>query len=79
MRFFSDNTATACPEILAALSEVNHGRAKAYGDDEWTARVEEALGSYFGTDVRAFVVVSGTAQRAEPGHAHPTLWHGVRA
>lgn len=64
MRFFSDNTATACPEILAALSEVNHGRAKAYGDDEWTQRIDGALGAYFGTEVRAFVVVSGTAANA---------------
>lgn len=64
MRFFSDNTATACPEILAALSEVNHGRAKAYGDDEWTQRIDDALGAYFGTEVRAFVVVSGTAANA---------------
>lgn len=64
MRFFSDNTATACPEILAALSEVNHGRAKAYGDDEWTQRIDGALGAFFETEVRAFVVVSGTAANA---------------
>jgi threonine aldolase len=61
VRFFSDNTATACPEVLAALSEVNHGRAKSYGDDEWTLRIDEALGAFFGTEVRAFVVVTGTA------------------
>ncbi|MEJ0040109.1 MAG: beta-eliminating lyase-related protein [Gammaproteobacteria bacterium] len=61
MRFFSDNTATACPEILAAISEVNVDRAKAYGDDEWTRRIDQALGAYFGTEVRAFVVVTGTA------------------
>lgn len=61
MRFFSDNTASACPEVLAALGEVNHGRAKAYGDDDWTRRIDTVLGAYFGTDVRAFVVVTGTA------------------
>jgi threonine aldolase len=61
VRFFSDNTATACPEVLAALSEVNHGRARAYGDDDWTQRIDAALGAYFGTEVRAFVVVTGTA------------------
>lgn len=64
MRFFSDNTATACPEVLAALSEVNHGRAKAYGEDEWTLRIEAVLGAFFETDVRAFAVVSGTAANA---------------
>jgi threonine aldolase len=61
VRFFSDNTASACPEVIAALSEVNHGRAKAYGDDEWTQQINAALGAYFETEVRAFVVVTGTA------------------
>lgn len=64
MRFFSDNTATACPEIIAAISEVNQGRARSYGEDDWTARINDALGEYFGTEVRAFVVVSGTAANA---------------
>jgi threonine aldolase len=61
VRFFSDNTASACPEVIAALSEVNHGRAKAYGDDEWTQQINAALGQYFETEVCAFVVVTGTA------------------
>jgi threonine aldolase len=61
MRFFSDNTASACPEILAALSDVNRGRVKAYGADEWTQRLDEVLGGFFGTDVKAFAVVTGTA------------------
>jgi threonine aldolase len=61
MRFFSDNTATACPEILTAIADVNRGRARAYGDDEWTRRLDAALGEYFGTEVRAFAVVTGTA------------------
>jgi threonine aldolase len=61
VRFYSDNTASACPEILAALSAVNHGRAKAYGDDEWTQRLDGALGQYFGTQVKAFAVSTGTA------------------
>jgi threonine aldolase len=26
MQFLSDNTSTACPEILAALAQANHGR-----------------------------------------------------
>jgi len=61
MKFFSDNTATACPEILNALSDVNRGRAKAYGDDEWTRRLDAVLGEHFGKEVRAFAVVTGTA------------------
>ncbi len=61
MRFFSDNTATACPEMLAAIAEVNHGRARAYGDDEWTLKLDAAFSEHFGTAVRAFAVTTGTA------------------
>lgn len=61
MRFFSDNTATACPEILAAIQEANHGLARAYGDDAWTQRLDAQLSAHFGTPVRAFAVTTGTA------------------
>jgi threonine aldolase len=61
VRFFSDNTASACPEILAALAAANHGLARAYGDDEWTTRLDEAFSGFFGTPVRAFAVATGTA------------------
>lgn len=61
MRFFSDNTATACPEILAAIEEANHGLARAYGDDDWSLRLDAVLSTHFGTQVRAFAVTTGTA------------------
>jgi len=61
LRFFSDNTGTACPEILAALTEANHGLVQAYGNDPWTRRLDDCLSAYFGTSVRAFPVATGTA------------------
>lgn len=61
MRFFSDNTATACPEILAAIAEANQGLARAYGDDPWTERLDELFSTFFETSVRAFAVATGTA------------------
>jgi threonine aldolase len=61
LRFFSDNTGTASPEILAALSDANHGLVSAYGNDPWTLRLDDCLGEYFGTQVRAFPVATGTA------------------
>jgi threonine aldolase len=61
LRFFSDNTATVCPEILAAISEANRGLALPYGDDEWTGRLDAVLGEFFGAEVRAFAVATGTA------------------
>ncbi len=61
MRFLSDNTASVCPEILAAIHAANQGLTVAYGDDPWTARLDEVLGEFFGTPVRAFAVATGTA------------------
>jgi len=61
LRFYSDNTATAAPEILAAIVEANQGHTIAYGDDPWTQRLDEVLGRFFGTEVRAFAVTTGTA------------------
>jgi threonine aldolase len=56
MRFYSDNTATAAPEILAAIAEANQRHTVTYGDDPWTQRLDEVLGKFFGTQVRAFAV-----------------------
>ncbi len=61
MRFFSDNTASACAEIIDAIAAVNHGLEKAYGDDQWTQRLDKVLSSFFDTPVRAFAVATGTA------------------
>ena len=64
MRFFSDNTASACPEILTALQEANHGLTRPYGEDEWTERLDRAFSALFGSEVRAFAVATGTAANA---------------
>lgn len=64
MRFFSDNTSSACPEVMAALAAANQGLTPAYGDDNWTQRLDAVLSSFFGTPVRAFAVSTGTAANA---------------
>jgi len=64
LRFFSDNTGSASPEIMEAIREANHGLTVPYGEDEWTLRLDAALGAFFGTEVRAFPVVTGTAANA---------------
>ena len=64
MRFFSDNTGSASPEVLAAIQEANTGLAPAYGDDAWTRRLDECFSAFFGTEVRAFAVTTGTAANA---------------
>lgn len=64
MKFRSDNTAAAAPEILAALIAANEGVAPAYGNDAWTARLDAAFSAVFERDVRVFTVASGTAANA---------------
>jgi threonine aldolase len=64
MRFLSDNTASICPEILQAIEAANRELVVAYGDDPWTRRLDEVLGEFFGTRVRAFAVATGTAANA---------------
>jgi threonine aldolase len=64
LRFFSDNTGSASPEILEAVQEANGGLAISYGDDPLTLRLDEALGAFFGAEVRAFAVTTGTAANA---------------
>jgi threonine aldolase len=57
--FASDNYAGAHPAVLDAVAAANHGWARAYGDDEWTARLQARLKELFG-DIEAFPVFNGT-------------------
>ncbi|MGH8202510.1 MAG: threonine aldolase family protein [Steroidobacteraceae bacterium] len=61
MRFCSDNTASVSAEILEAIAAANRDLAIPYGDDPWTQRLDAVLGDFFGADVRAFPVATGTA------------------
>jgi threonine aldolase len=64
MRFVSDNTASASPEILEAIGAVNSGLEPAYGEDRWSQRLDRVFGEYFDTEVRVFSVATGTAANA---------------
>jgi threonine aldolase len=64
VRFLSDNTSSACPEILEAVRAANRGLAGPYGEDEWTTRLDRAFSGLFGAEVRAFAVLTGTAANA---------------
>ncbi len=61
MRFYSDNTGTACPEMLVAIAQANSKLVKAYGEDPWTQRLDGVYSEFFGTPVRVFPVSTGTA------------------
>lgn len=60
MRFFSDNAARACPEVMAALDRANMADT-AYDGDAFSQRLDGAFSDLFGTDVAALWVSSGTA------------------
>ncbi|WP_165323345.1 threonine aldolase family protein [Rhizorhabdus phycosphaerae] len=60
MRFFSDNAARACPEVMAALDRANRADT-AYDGDAFSQRLDAAFSDLFGTEVAALWVSSGTA------------------
>lgn len=60
MRFFSDNAAAACPEVMQALIEANT-LDTAYDGDAHSARLDEAFSTLFETPVRALWIATGTA------------------
>ena len=60
MRFFSDNAAAACPQVIEALSAANR-LDTAYDGDQWSERLDGAFSDLFGKPVRAMWVTTGTA------------------
>jgi len=60
MRFFSDNAAAACPEVLAALAAANR-LDTAYDGDALSARLSMAFSELFEREVAALWVSTGTA------------------
>lgn len=58
--FASDNYAGVHPEILAAVAAANEGHQIAYGEDVYTARLQEVMAEHFGQGVEAFPVFNGT-------------------
>jgi threonine aldolase len=60
MRFFSDNAAPACPQVMEALVAANR-LDTAYDGDQWSERLDGAFSDLFGTPVRALWVTTGTA------------------
>lgn len=63
MRFVSDNAASVCPEVMAALARAN-APDTAYDGDALSRRLDGAFSALFGTEVAALWVSSGTAANA---------------
>lgn len=60
MRFFSDNAASACPEVMEALVAANH-HDTAYDGDALSQQLDAAFSTLFETKVKALWVSTGTA------------------
>ncbi|MBN7794501.1 low specificity L-threonine aldolase [Microbacterium esteraromaticum] len=58
--FASDNYSGIHPEVLAAIAAANGGHQVAYGEDQYTARLNEVFVQHFGEGVEAFPVFNGT-------------------
>ncbi|MGN6376489.1 MAG: threonine aldolase family protein [Sphingomonas sp.] len=63
MRFFSDNAAPVCPQVLEALAAANT-LDTAYDGDRWSAMLDDRFSTLFGTKVRVMWVPTGTAANA---------------
>jgi threonine aldolase len=60
MRFFSDNAAAVCPEVLAAIASANR-LDTAYDGDALSKRLSAAFSELFEREVAALWVATGTA------------------
>jgi threonine aldolase len=75
--FASDNYAGAHPEVLAALALANGGHQSAYGDDEYTAHLQQTVRSHFGARAEAFPVFNGTGSNVISLQALTDRWGAV--
>lgn len=64
MNFASDNAVGASRKVMAAIEAANTGSALAYGNDPWTARVEQQMRDLFEKDVAIWLLATGTAANA---------------
>ncbi|MGE8067106.1 threonine aldolase family protein [Pseudomonas sp. NPDC089569] len=62
--FTSDNIADVSPEVMDAIVRCNVGQAAPYGNDVYTARIEEKFSELFEREVEVFLVPTGTAANA---------------
>ncbi|MEW1962245.1 low specificity L-threonine aldolase [Microbacterium sp. NPDC077644] len=58
--FASDNYSGIHPEVLEAIAAANDGHQIAYGEDQYTERLQEVFRGHFGDGIQAFPVFNGT-------------------
>jgi threonine aldolase len=75
--FASDNYAGIHPEILEAMTKVNHGHQPAYGADEATAGLETRMREHFGENAQVFPVFNGTGANVVALQSLTRRWEAV--
>lgn len=78
MRFASDNTSGAAPEIMDAIVKANEGYERSYGADAAMERVTDLVRSLFeAPQAEVRLVATGTAANALAIATHVHPWDGV--
>nr|WP_307859142.1 low specificity L-threonine aldolase [Herbiconiux sp. SYSU D00978] len=77
--FASDNYAGVHPEVLTALAAANEGHQVAYGEDQYTARLQQVIKGHFGEQAEAFPVFNGTGANVLSLQAMSPRWGAVVA
>jgi threonine aldolase len=78
MRFASDNTSGAAPEVMAALLKANEGYEQSYGADAAMARVTALVRELFeAPEAVVHLVATGTAANALAIATHCPPWGAV--
>lgn len=75
--FASDNYSGVHPEILQALADANGGHQTAYGEDDYTARLQEVVAAHFGESAEAFPVFNGTGANVTALQSMLPRWGAV--
>jgi threonine aldolase len=75
--FASDNQAGIHPEVLAAITAANGGHQIAYGDDAYTARLQEVIRARFGERAEAYPVFNGSGANVIGLQAMCDRWSAV--
>ena len=75
--FASDNYAGIHPEVLEAIAAANSGHQVAYGDDDVTAALSNAMKEQFGDSAEVFPVFNGTGANVVALQAMTKRWEAV--
>ncbi len=75
--FASDNYSGVHPEVLDAIAAANQGHQSSYGNDAYTARLQQVVQRHFGAQASAFPMFNGTGANVTGLQAALPRWGAV--